>query len=127
MPPIYLYQNPETEEVKEVVQGMNDSHEYFEDGIQWGRIFTAPNAAIDTKLDAFDRNKFIEKTGNMKGSVGDMMDLSEDLSREREESRGEDPVKRKLFDDYQKKTGKKHLKDKPKRIETNNVIIDVDN
>ena len=34
---------------------------------------------------------------------------------------GEDPLKRKYFDDYKKKTnGKRHLKDLPKKIETKN-------
>jgi predicted nucleic acid-binding Zn ribbon protein len=37
--PIYLYQNPETDEVLEVLQGMNDKHEYFdEQGIEWKRV-----------------------------------------------------------------------------------------
>ena len=30
---IYLYKNPETEEIKEVFQGMNDEHVFSKDGI----------------------------------------------------------------------------------------------
>lgn len=60
--PIYLYQHPQTDEVLEVFQGMNDIHEYTDDsGVQWNRIFLSPNAAIDPDADPFDNSKFIEK------------------------------------------------------------------
>jgi hypothetical protein len=126
--PIYLYKNPKTGTVKEVVQKMNDEHTYEQDGVKWERVFTAPNASIDTKVDPDDKVKFIEKTGNMKGSLGDMMDYSSELSEERAKSSetGEDPVKRKHFQDYEKKVGKKHLSDKKKTIETDKVKIDLE-
>lgn len=126
--PLYLYKNPKTGETKEVLQGMNDKHEYFEDGVEWKRIFTSPNASIDTKVDPSNKNKFIEKTGNMKGTLGEMMDYSEELSKERAKSsdNGEDPVKRKHFDEYERKVGKKHLSDKKKTIETDRIKIDLD-
>ena len=40
--PIYLYQNPKTGKVKEIVQSVHDTHEYSEDGIKWDRIFRNP-------------------------------------------------------------------------------------
>jgi hypothetical protein len=126
--PIYLYKNPKTGVSKEVIQKMNDEHIYEEDGLKWERVFTKPNASIDSKLDADNRAGFIEKTGNMKGTVGDMMDYSAELSEERasKSSDGEDPVKKKLFKDYKKKTGKKHLRDQKKTFENSNVRIDID-
>lgn len=126
--PIYIYKHPDKEEYREVVQTMTEIHAYSEDGIEWKRVFTKPNASIDTKVDAFDKNKFIAKTGNMKGTVGDMLDYSADLSRKRAEihASGEDPVKRAHFNEYEKKIGKKHLEDKKKVIETAKVKIELD-
>ena len=38
--PIYIYQNPITEEVIEVVQSMSEDHIYFdESGLKWKRVF----------------------------------------------------------------------------------------
>lgn len=123
--PLYLYSHPETGETKEIIQSMKEDHVYFEDGIQWKRIFTVPTASIDTKIDPFSQRQFIEKTGNKKGTVGNMMDLSAELSQKREQLNGkEDPIKRKHFSDYEKKVGKKHVADKPKTIETSKVKID---
>lgn len=124
--PIYVYKNPETGETKEIIQTMNEAHEYFEDNIQWRRIFLSPNASIDTKVDS--DQKFIEKTGNMKGTLGEMMDYSEDLSKERasKSETGEDPVKRKFYNDYEKKVGKKHMADKKTKFETDRIKIDLD-
>lgn len=126
--PIYLFKNPKTGITKEIIQKMNDEHTYEEDGVKWERVFLVPNASIDTKVKPDDKVKFIEKTGNMKGTVGDMLDYSAELSEERAKSSddGQDPVKKKMFSDYKKKTGKKHLKDKKKSFENSNVKIDLD-
>jgi hypothetical protein len=126
--PIYLYKNPETGVSKEVIQKMHDEHVYEKDGVKWERVWLAPNASIDTKLDASDKVGFIEKTGKMKGTVGDMLDYSAELSEERasKSANGEDPVKKKLFGDYKKKTGKKHMSDKKKTFENSSVKIDLD-
>ena len=127
--PIYIYQNSKTLEYKEVFQTMNEEHVYIDDtGFQWKRIFTVPHASIDTKLDAFDKNGFIEKSVKMQGTVGDMLDYSAELSQERAErsETGEDPVKRKAFDDYEKRNGKKHLSDVKKTIETSKIKVDLD-
>ena len=126
--PIYIFKHPETEEYKEVIQTMNEEHIYIDEfGLEWKRVFTIPNATIDTKDDAWNHNRFVEKTGKMKGTVGDMLDYSSELSAKRAESNGgEDPVKRKAFDDYEKQVGKKHMSDKKKTIETSKVRIDLD-
>jgi predicted nucleic acid-binding Zn ribbon protein len=125
--PLYLYQNTETEEVIEVLQGMNDKHEYFDaEGKEWKRVFTVPTASIDTKINPFSSNDFVNKTSNKKGTVGDMMDLSSELSQKRADQTGsEDPVKRKLFTDYEKKVGKKHLMDKKTSFETAKVKVEL--
>lgn len=123
--PIYLFQNQETEEITEVFFGMNDDKKHIdENGLEWKRIFTVPNASIDTKIDPNSAKEFVQKTGNKKGTVGDMLDLSAELSAKREAKDGKDSVKEKFFEDYKKKTnGKKHMSDTPKKIETKTATI----
>lgn len=99
--PIYEYQNPETGEVIEVIQRMNEEHRYIdENGLEWERIFSIPNASIDTKIDPFSNSSFIDKTKNMKGTVGDLQDQSRELSEKRASAMGEDPIKTSYFDKY---------------------------
>lgn len=112
--PTYLYKNEETKEIIEVIQRMNEEHVYFdEDGLEWKRVWTAPQASIDTQLDPFSQNSFIEKTKG-KGTVGDLIDRGEEWSEKRKKIRGDgrDPIKQRGFDDYAKaRNGKKHLDD----------------
>lgn len=110
--PIYIYQNPETLQIKEIIQSVNDKHEYQENGLKWNRIFTVPQIAIDFKLDANSTEKdFAEKTKNKKGKVSDLWDQSRELSEKREKLYGKDPVKEKYFKEWSKKRkGKKHPK-----------------
>lgn len=123
--PTYLYQNPKTQEIKEVVQGINDVHEYIENDIKWDRIFTVPHAAIDTQIDPFNHNDFVNKTSNKKGTIGNLMDESKALSEKREQATGTvDPVKKKYFQEYSKKRkNKKHPKD-PSIKKSDSIIIE---
>jgi predicted nucleic acid-binding Zn ribbon protein len=126
--PIYIYKNPDTEEYKEVIQTMNEEHIYIDEfGLEWKRVFTVPHASIDTKDDAWDHNRFVEKTGKMKGTVGDALDYSAELSEKRAQANGgEDPIKKKAFNEYEKSVGKKHLSDRKKTIETSKIRVDLD-
>ena len=97
--PEYLYQNPETGEVLSIIQGMNDEHKFVDDqGLEWKRIFLNPTMSVDTQeVDPFSEKQFVEKTANMKGTYGDMIDYSKELSQRREEKLGkEDPLRRKV-------------------------------
>ena len=106
---------------------MNDPHVFSKDGIEWQRVFLSPNAAISSSDDPFSSNAFVEKTANMKGTFGDMMDYSAELSQKRaEKSGGEDPLKKKMFSDYEKRVGKKHFADKNTSFEKNGIKIDLD-
>ena len=78
--PIYIYKHPTKEEYEEVVQSMNDPHTYSKDGVEWERVFFAPNMAISASDDPFSANNYVEKTANMKGTVGDLLDYSAELS-----------------------------------------------
>lgn len=109
--PIYLYQNPKTKAIKEIVQSMMDEHTYEEGGVKWNRIFTAPNSAVDTIIDASKPSDFIRAT-QKKMTLGDMWDESGRLSEKRIDKLGYDPVKQKAIEKYEKKCRKRHpLKD----------------
>lgn len=116
--PIYLYQNPKTKKIVEVVQTMNEKHVYSENGVQFRRVFTVPQAAVDTKQDPFSEKQFVLHADNKKHKMGDLMDRSEELSQKRAAlNGGVDPVKEKFFKDYSaKRKGKKHPSD-PSRYE----------
>ena len=126
--PIYVYLNTETEEYREIVQKMSDVHEYFgESGDEksWKRVFTCPNASIDSQIDPFNSRDFMRKTGAKKGTYGDLLDKSSELSHQRaEKTGGIDPVKEKYFKEYSaKRRGAKHP-DQMKSFENKNVKID---
>jgi predicted nucleic acid-binding Zn ribbon protein len=123
MPPLYTYLNEQTGETRDVFQGMNDDHSFSEGGIAWRRVYYSPQMSIDTKVDPYSAKDFTKAT-NKKGTIGDMMDLSAELSNKRADKEGADPVKQKHFQDYEKKNKKKHLLDKPKVIENNIAKIE---
>jgi hypothetical protein len=125
--PIYLFQNPKTKEVREVFQSMNDKHAYSEKGVQWERIFTIPQASIDTQIDAFSESSFKNKTSNKRETLGDLMDRSKELSEKRKDVAGVDPVQQKFFEDYSKtRKGKKHTKDPSREIKYNKNMFSIE-
>lgn len=125
--PIYVYKHPSREEYEEVIQKMNDPHTFFKDGEQWKRVFLVPNASISSSDDPFNCNSFVEKTGKMKGTVGDMMSYSEELSQKRaEKNGGQDPVRAQHFKNYEKDVGKKHVADTKSSFENQSIKIDMD-
>jgi hypothetical protein len=123
--PIYIYKHPEREDYREEVQGMNDKHTYFDsEGLEWKRVFTIPNASIDSRIDPHSSKEFIDKTGGKKGSFGDMMDYSKEMSHLRSESNGGvDPVKEKYFKEYaDKRNGAKHFDEIKQKGHTSDVV-----
>ena len=105
--PLYIYQHPKTEETIEIFQGMNDTHEYTDsEGTQWRRVFLSPNANFDTDVDPFSKSDYLKATENKRGTIGDMMDYSKELSQRRAEKSGTDPVKEKFLKVYESKNVK---------------------
>ena len=113
--PIYLFQNPNTGETKEVVQKMNDLHVYKEDGLLWNRLFTIPQASIDTDIDPLSQNSWNEKTRNKSGTIGDLLDKSKELSDKREKIMGKDPVRENYFDNFRKTSNGAYHQDDPRK------------
>ena len=111
--PLYLYENKETGEVVEVLQGMKELHEY--NGIDdrqkglWRRVYVNPTLSSDTKVDAFDKKSFVNSTVGKNDSYGDLFERSAEASVKRAERYGKDPVKEKHYAEYNKMTnGKLH-------------------
>jgi hypothetical protein len=113
MSPEYLYEDPDTGEVKSVLQKTNEKHEYSEKGKKFDRVFTVPNASIDTKIDATSEKDFVEKTRNKKGSMGDLWNASREASAKRKEIFGKDKVKERYLKKYSdERKGLKHPTEK---------------
>lgn len=112
--PTYLYKHPKTEEVVEIIQSMKEKHEYIDgNGIKWIRIWTVPQSNVDTKLDPHSEKDFIRYTGARKGTLGDLQDLSEAMSKERAAKNGGiDMVREKYYDQQEKNTGIKSFERK---------------
>jgi hypothetical protein len=125
--PVYLYQHPETREVIEITQRMNDIHEYTDpSGIKYSRVFLSPNAATDTVVDPFSKEDFLRRT-KKKMTLGDMMDESKALSEKREKKAGIDGMKESFMQKYEKRTGKPHPERKKKKqiIDSKHFTLEV--
>ena len=111
--PIYQFIHPETKEVVDVVQSMKDDHIYVDaSGTEWERVWSVPQASIDTQVDHNDKNAWMRKMENKRLTVGEMEAQGEQLSQKRaKENGGEDPLRRKYFDWSKTRKGKKHPRD----------------
>lgn len=126
--PLYTYKRESTGETIEIIQGMNDVHEYYGqsgDENDWKRVFHAPQASIDTKIDANSSKAFLDRTRSKKGTLGDMLDYSKELSNKRaDQNGGVDPIKQKYFEKYSKeRRGAKHP-EQMKTYESDKVKVD---
>ena len=110
--PHYLFKHPTSEEVIEVSQKMEDEHVYVDDhGIEWNRVFVAPNADVRHRQDG-SLESFMEYTKGKKGTVGDLWEASREAGEIRENKLGKDTVKKKHFKKYsEKRRGIKHQSD----------------
>jgi hypothetical protein len=119
--PTYLFENPSTGEIKEIIQGINEEHKYVDsDGLMWNRVYTVPQASIDTKIDPLSAKDFAAKTGSKKGTLGDMFDQAREASLKREAIIGKDPIK----EDYEKKYSEKRGgRKRPKKI--SDVVVNI--
>jgi len=105
--PIYLYSDDRTEKIYEILQTMLEPHVAFaEDGYPLKRVFLPVFGGIDTRIDPFNKRKFVEKTKNY-NTLGAVSDSSEELGQKRANKLGYDPNKLKFYERYKKKTGGK--------------------
>ena len=112
--PIYLFLNPKTNQVKEVIQRMLEPHIYSENGEEWKRLWVNPQVATDTNWDANNPNDFVEKSRKKSGKLGDLFEKSQELSEKREKSMGKDPIKENYLKNWEKKRKKIHPENRKK-------------
>ncbi len=127
--PIYIFSNPETKELKEVFFHMDDEKKYIdEQGLEWDRELSSPQLNTQGSIDPWNNNDFVNKTADMKGTVGDLLDKSSELSNQRaKENGGVDPLRKKYYENYSKdRNGAKHLDQVKKTYENKNVKIEFD-
>jgi len=122
--PIYLFKNPTSNKIVQVYQEMNAEHSYSENGIKYERVFTVPNAAIDSEIDPNSAQQFVEKTGKMKGTLGEIWDYSKELSEKRAKSSGVDPVRQQAEASYSKKRKGIKYKEKVSPSEMPKIQLD---
>ena len=123
--PIYLFKNPKSNKIVQVYQEMNAEHSFSENGIKYERVFTVPNAQIDANFDLNSSEKFVEKTGKMKGTLGEIWDYSQELSNKRAEKNGGiDPVRQKAEEKYSKKRRGMKYKNKINPSEMPKIQLD---
>lgn len=127
--PIYIFKHPEKEQYKEIFFKMNDEKKFIdENNLEWKRVFTSPELSTFGETDPWSHNDFMDKTSSKKGTVGDMMNHSEELSQKRKDKLGYDPLKKKFYENYSKaRGGAKHPKEiKEKGYESDKVKITYD-
>ena len=102
-------------------------HSYVDpSGLNWTRLFTSPNANFDTQVDPFSKSDYRKATDNKKGTLGDLMDYSKDLSHQRaSKNGGVDPVSEKHRNAHEKISGQKHP-ERAKVYESKNVRVEYD-
>lgn len=125
--PIYSFSHPETGEIKDLFFNMNDDKSYTDDnGVEWIREYCSPELNANGSIDPWDSKSFVSKTSKG-GTVGDLLDRSSDLSKERaSQNGGVDPVKEKYYKNYSKnRNGAIHEDKKPKKFENKHVKIEL--
>ena len=122
--PLYLFKNPKTNKIVSVFQPMNDDHSYSENEIKYERIFTVPNASIDSQIDPNSSEQFVEKTGKMKGTLGEIWDYSKEMSEKRSKVTGVDPIRERSEVAYSKKRRGMKYKEKINASEMPKIQFD---
>lgn len=107
--PQYTFKNLDTGETQDFFYSMKEVPSsdtiVIANGQRWKRVFVCPqlNTAGMKPLDPFSEKAFREKTGAMKGTVGDLWDTAKEMSEKRAEKLGEDPIRKKYFENYKKR------------------------
>lgn len=110
---IYLFENPRTGERKDTSLGIEEEKVYEENGERWNRVFTVPGVYIPNmnRVNPHSQQDFMRRTDKADVTVGDMWDLSGEMSEKRAESMGEDPIRAKHDREESKlRKGKKRAK-----------------
>lgn len=126
--PLYSFSHPETGEIRDIFFNMNDSpKEYIdESGTQWVREYSCPELSTQGSIDPWSNADFVNKTKG-KGTMGDLLDRSAELSSQRaDQNGGIDPVKENYYKKYSKeRNGSVHPDKLKTSFENKNIKIDL--
>lgn len=125
--PLYSFSHPETGEIKDVVFSMNEQKKYIDEkGVEWVREYIPFELNANGTVDPWDSKSFVSAT-NKEGKLGDLLDRSSDLSKERaSQNGGLDPIKEKYYKNYSKnRKGALHPDKMPKSFENKNIKIEL--
>lgn len=79
------------------------------DGKVYKRVYSAPLAAKDTRFGDCSATDFRRKTTDKAGlKVGDMWEISAEMSERRKQRQGHDPVLEQHYANHEKEYGEKH-------------------
>jgi len=102
-----------------------------DDGIEWKRVFTIPQAASNiTKIDPNSPKDFNRRLENKNLNIGELWDSSAEMSEARAaKNGGTDPIKEKYYEKYSaERQGAKHPKQKKeeeaKRVKEQNKKLE---
>lgn len=126
--PLYTFSNPNTGELIDIFFSMNDEKKYIDDnGLEWTREYHSPELNATGKTNPWDSKQFVEKTGKTPGTMGDLLDRSAELSKERaSQNNGVDPLKEKYYKQYsQERNGAIHPDKNKKTFENKHIKIDL--
>ncbi len=94
------------------------------EGVKWKRVFSAPNAAINSvQTDPHSAKDFNRQFDGKKVTVGDMWDASKEASLKRAGTSGQDHIKKTYYDNYAKE--RKGIRHQAERKETTDKQMDV--
>jgi hypothetical protein len=117
--PLYSYIDDRDDKVYDIVQGMNDVHEATApDGYKLSRLWMKPLMSVDAKLNPNDPQSFVKYTNSRKGSYGELLDLSKELTQQRKDKNaGYDQVEQDMFTNYSKtRAGREHPDQKKQKL-----------
>ena len=123
--PLYTFSNPKTGEIKEVFFHMNDEKAYQdEDGLDWVREYGSPQLNTNGTTDPWSSKSFVDKTSKG-GTMGDLLDRSADLSKERaSQNGGVDQLKKNIIKNIPRKEMELYTKTKnPHPSKTNTLKL----
>mgnify|MGYP001561240793 CR=1 FL=1 len=118
--PFYTYTTEDSKLSQDLFYHMTDEkpQEFVDEfNVKWVRDWGASRVqgVVDGKINAYSKSAFVEKTGKMKGNIGNLMDLSKELSQKRakESDTGKDPVAVAARENWSKERGGRRFPDKP--------------
>jgi hypothetical protein len=90
------------------------------EGKRWRRMPTMPCAASDTQINENSASEFVRKTGQMKGTYGQMLDYSAEMSEKRAaKNNGIDPIAERYYEKHKATTGLEHHVVKKRKAKEN--------